>query len=445
MGVSWNFQSDVNGIIQGVTITQTDPQGNAVSQTFGPGDSVGSTVFRNLKASTTYNYELDAPWQDEFGNQLEETLFCSSTTPAAPHPTPTPTPHPTPTPTPHPTPTPTPHPTPTPTPHPTPTPPPILSGIWLAYVANNSSNDLLVASSPDGLTWTTGEQVGGQSTGLSPAMVIFKDQLVIAYVADNSSRDLLITTSSDGINWSQNKQVTSQQSSSHSPALAVYDKKLVLAYVANNPSNTLLVTTSSDGVNWTAPTTVFSHDVVSSKAAPTLVVANKTLYLIWVVNDSSNDLYLTASNDAVSWYSTAEGGITLGPGAGPQPAWYAIGQQTPHTPGLTSLDGNLAMVYIANNGSNELFLTVGFGPFTWLNAAETAPAGPIPGPQTTSVTPAITSFKGQLVLVFVAMNGSNDLLTMQTTDRIGVAWTQATQVTHQQASKRYPSLCTNTP
>jgi len=442
IGLSWNFQSDVNGIIQGVTITQTDPDGNTAAQNFGPGDSVGSTVFSGLKPSTLYNYELDAPWQDEFGDQNVETLYCSATT----KPAPTPTPRPTPKPTPHPTPTPTPHPTPTPTPAPTPTP--VMSGLWMAYVANNASNDLLIANSADGTTWTEGALVTGQqSSSKAPAMVIFQKKLVLAYIANNSSNDILITTSQDGIHWSSNATVTGQQSSSHAPALTVFKDKLVMAYVANNPSNTLLVTTSTDGVNWTNPSIVAGGQY--SKAAPSLTVwggSHPCLMLVWVENASSNNLLLTGSADAVNWFATATPGITEDQ---PQPMTYSLGQQSPLSAALTTFQTNPQVAYVANNGSNEIFLSMGFPAgsvvFTWLSSAESSTAAPIPGPQTTSDAPAIVSFKSQLITVFIAENGSNDLLVMQSTDNVGVKWTGATQVTFEQSSKTTPALCTNTP
>jgi hypothetical protein len=102
MEISWQFGDDIQGIIQSITVTQTAPDGTTTPQSLPP-DSLGPTYFMGLQANTLYNYELDAPWEDENGGINTETLTCSGKTKAG-----TPTPTPTPTRTPHPTPTPTP-------------------------------------------------------------------------------------------------------------------------------------------------------------------------------------------------------------------------------------------------------------------------------------------------------------------------------------------------
>ena len=46
----------------------------------------------------------------------------------------------------------------------------------LAYVANDSSNDLKVTTSSDGgSTWTSSVKVGTQSSKMAPALVVFGD------------------------------------------------------------------------------------------------------------------------------------------------------------------------------------------------------------------------------------------------------------------------------
>jgi hypothetical protein len=77
----------------------------------------------------------------------------------------------------------------------------------VAFVANNDSNDLLVSTSGDGVTWDGNSQVQGQSSQTSPALGLFSyatTAFIIAFVADNPSDDLLVSSSADGVNWDGN-------------------------------------------------------------------------------------------------------------------------------------------------------------------------------------------------------------------------------------------------
>jgi hypothetical protein len=96
---------------------------------------------------------------------------------------------------------------------------------------------------------------------------VFENQLWIAFVANNASNQLLVSHSADGVTWSPSTQVQNQKSHAK-PALAVFDSKLWIAFVANNASNQLLVSHSAHGHNWSPSTEVQNQ---SSKAAPALL------------------------------------------------------------------------------------------------------------------------------------------------------------------------------
>jgi hypothetical protein len=140
--------------------------------------------------------------------------------------------------------------------------------IVLAYVANNSSNDLLATTSTNGgASWTPSVKVGTQSSSLGPALIAFGNELVIAYVANNGSNDLLVTTSTtSGASWTPSVKVGTQ-SSKQTPALGALNNLLVMAYVANNNSNDLLVTTSTNGgASWTPNTSVTGQSTAQRPA-----------------------------------------------------------------------------------------------------------------------------------------------------------------------------------
>jgi hypothetical protein len=82
ISLEWNFESDVNGIIQSMTITQTAPSGAQTPQNFSSVPISGATIFSSLDPDTAYSYALTAPWVDENGDLNVESLECSGTTKA---------------------------------------------------------------------------------------------------------------------------------------------------------------------------------------------------------------------------------------------------------------------------------------------------------------------------------------------------------------------------
>src|SRR5450755_135594 len=108
--------------------------------------------------------------------------------------------------------------------------------------------------------------MGPEQSKFAPAIVEFENEngaSWIAYVANNESNTLLIIAN-DGALWAPHTVVN--EASKCAPALASFDGKIWMAFVANNDSNALLVTSTGDGVTWTrgaAPNE-------SSKCAPAL-------------------------------------------------------------------------------------------------------------------------------------------------------------------------------
>jgi hypothetical protein len=82
IALEWNFESDVNGIIQSMTITQTAPSGTQTTQTFSTVTISGATIFSGLAPDTAYSYVLTAPWEDDNGDLNVESLECAGTTKA---------------------------------------------------------------------------------------------------------------------------------------------------------------------------------------------------------------------------------------------------------------------------------------------------------------------------------------------------------------------------
>jgi hypothetical protein len=241
----------------------------------------------------------------------------------------------------------------------------------IAYVANNSSNDLLTTTSTNGgATWNPPTLVGGssspQASKMAPSITSTgsggdDNALVMAYVANNSSNDLLVTQGNPNTGcteerWAASTRVSTQTSKT-APAISFDndDEDLVIAYVANNSSNDLVVTTSvnGEGTDWSQDELVGSP-AQSSKTAPTLaeciecdesesVVQN---VLAYVANNSSNDLIVTTSaNNADDWSAPGLVGNSESSQAGPA------------LPSQNGFGGGLPMVYVANNSKDHLLLT----------------------------------------------------------------------------------------
>ncbi|HEY1320302.1 MAG TPA: hypothetical protein VGF32_08640 [Streptosporangiaceae bacterium] len=173
-------------------------------------------------------------------------------------------------------------------------------GMYLAFIANNDTNRLLVSNSGDGKKWQPSTQVGNESSKRAPAISFISSGprgFTLGFVANDASNQLLVSQSADGKTWSPNAQVQSQ-SSKAAPALAVFENKLWIAFVANDASNQLLVSHSADGTTW-SPSTQVQHQ--SSKAAPALAVFDSKLWIAFVANDASNQLLVSHSAGGKTW------------------------------------------------------------------------------------------------------------------------------------------------
>jgi hypothetical protein len=186
----------------------------------------------------------------------------------------------------------------------------------MAYVANDSANTLIVTQGHPNTkctaeTWPSYATVGSpaQASKTAPSISFLG---IIAYVANNSTNDLLVTSSSngEGTDWSAPTLVGSPaQSSKTAPSLSwdfSYDPDLVdIAYVANNTSNDLIVTTSpnTEGTDWSPGALV--GDTESSQAAPALpnTLYYRSIPMVYVANNSKDHLLLTTSDNAGTTWS----------------------------------------------------------------------------------------------------------------------------------------------
>src|SRR5580700_6438114 len=133
------------------------------------------------------------------------------------------------------------------------------NNLWTAFIADNGSNDILVASSPSGGPWTPSVPIN-QTSPFTPSLALFDGKLYVAFITNDvdsatgvPSNRIFLCSTTDGVSWSD--ATFFNQYSKCAPSLAVWNNSLYIAFVANNPSKTLLVYHSSnpdDPMSWSA-------------------------------------------------------------------------------------------------------------------------------------------------------------------------------------------------
>ena len=126
--------------------------------------------------------------------------------------------------------------------------------LFVAFIADNSGNAILVCSTTDGQNWSANSEIG-QTSKAEPCLTAFNpwnetvSRLFVAFIANESSNTVLVCSSADGQTWSGNTNIG--QTSKFGPSLAVFNGKLYIAFIANDSSNAVLVCSSYEGVSWT--------------------------------------------------------------------------------------------------------------------------------------------------------------------------------------------------
>jgi flagellar biosynthesis regulator FlaF len=216
--------------------------------------------------------------------------------------------------------------------------------LWMAFVANNNTNDLLTCSSSDSLNWSATYPVG-QASKTAPALAIFGHNLWMAFVADNNANELLVCSSTDGKHWLASTPIQGQYSKT-APSLVAFNNQLWVAFVANNSSNDLLVCSSSDGVHWSGDLQIQGQ---SSKAMPSLAVFNNRLWVAFQANDNTNQLWVCSSADGTHW-------------SGNSPIQ---GQFSNTAPSLAVFEQQLNVAFVANRDPRVLLICSSADGISW--------------------------------------------------------------------------------
>jgi hypothetical protein len=176
-------------------------------------------------------------------------------------------------------------------------------GPWLGFVANDSSDELLVCSANFfGGPWSGSTPIN-QASKCSPAFTGWIDYYLMVFVANDSSNRLLAcqTVANDQGVFVWSGPNDTGQSSPAAPSLA----GARMAFISNDSSNDILVCSSTDGINWSGAVKT-GHQ---SQIAPCMTHCAGLYFIAFV--GLSGDVRLCSSGDGIHWSdSTPVEGLT---------------------------------------------------------------------------------------------------------------------------------------
>jgi hypothetical protein len=178
-------------------------------------------------------------------------------------------------------------------------------------------------------------------------------------------------------------------------------------------------TATASTMNWASPQSIVGQ---KSKTAPTLAVSpnGTTLHLVFVATDNSSLKHISSADNGKDWgnYNTIPG------------------QSSNMAPALAATpNGTLHLVFVTTDGTNDLlYISSSDSGTTWNTDSKPI----IPG-QSSNMAPALAATpNGTLHLVFVATDGTNNLLYTSSPDS-GTTWNNYQPIPGQ-FSKMAPAL-----
>lgn len=216
--------------------------------------------------------------------------------------------------------------------------------ISLVYVINGSTP--YMCQIPGGIEagWVK-EQTLPCSSAFAPAAAWCYHQLYVAYL--NDANTVYLTGTSNYSTWSAS--ANTGFTSANPPALVNYNNNLYMAFTANDGSNNILLASMAANGTWSLPT----QTGLKSLSTPALAVHNNTLYLAYQSGTGDNSLYVTNNANGKTWISAAQQLTYLASGSSQA---SALAQTSPNGPTLASHNGNLYLLYTANDASNTVYL-----------------------------------------------------------------------------------------
>lgn len=222
--------------------------------------------------------------------------------------------------------------------------------------------------------------------------VVFNKKLYAAWQAKGDTNAICMSSSADGITWSPPYPVAypgNVQSTTAAPSMTVFDNSIYMVYKANDSSNNIYITYSSDAINWSD----LNHLSQATNSAPAVAAYGAKLYMAYRKNDESNQIVITSSNNGKAWNE-------------PTLIHYNDStnyQATPLPAALCSAGNKLYMTYRSNDENNYICITSNDGSSHWDFTLYPDHK------QQTSTTPAITIFNNIPYIIYLSNDGDGIL------------------------------------
>jgi hypothetical protein len=130
----------------------------------------------------------------------------------------------------------------------------------MAFVSNDSGYNLLVCTSQDGVSWTRGPNVGQQS-GRSPSLAVVPANwpfspaptanpgIWIAFVSNDGTNEILLSSTDDGYNWGG--LIKTGHHTRGAPVLRFMNAEMLLIFLGNDPSDpSIFACHTTDPADW---------------------------------------------------------------------------------------------------------------------------------------------------------------------------------------------------
>jgi len=178
--------------------------------------------------------------------------------------------------------------------------------LYAAFIANDSGQNVLIHSTADGIHWAPLNGAAGaaadihQASGSAPSLAVFKDRLWVAFIANDSGNNVLVCSSNLDGSFPPGNLDIQQASNGSAPSLAAFNGRLYVAFIANDSGQNVLVCSSAEGQDWeplngTAGNNPDIHQ--ASGFAPSLAVAPFSYWPISPSGLTSNFNYFFTRED----------------------------------------------------------------------------------------------------------------------------------------------------
>jgi hypothetical protein len=172
----------------------------------------------------------------------------------------------------------------------------VFQGLMHMVRNDGDSNQLIWATSADGVNWDTVGPVPGQKSKAGASITVFDNKLHMVHLGDSSNN--IWYSTNDGSGWTDNVQIPGQ-SSQTLPALVAFKGKLIMLHTGDGSND--IYQSELDGTTWSQNFVIGGQQ---SKSPVKLAVFQNKIHMVHL-GDSSNQVWWSVSDDGKGWWPNA--------------------------------------------------------------------------------------------------------------------------------------------